>query len=276
MNDSNNSDEKRGNTSPSSPNKALVKKNKRYRKIVFTLNNYSEDEVTQITQEFTKLGMYIMGKEVAPKTGTPHIQGYVEFKKQVYFTTLKKIMPRANIQQANGTRAQNIKYCSKEGDFVSTFPPTLKEKLLKKYEDVKWHDWQQQVIDLNEQEPNDRTVNWFWEGKGGVGKSFLCKYLTLKCDAVIAEGKKADVFNQIKSWMEFKEEGPRTVILDIPRHARDYINYGCIEQVKNGLIYSGKYEGGICCFENPHVFIFANSPPDYDKFSEDRWNVIEI
>ena len=73
-----------------------------------------------------------------------------------------------------------------------------------------------------------------------------------------------------------EEKEFKIVLLDIPRSAEGYINYGVLEQLKNGLLYSGKYEGGKCLFDDVHVVVFANFMPDRSQFSEDRWNIIEL
>lgn len=75
-------------------------------------------------------------------------------------------------------------------------------------------------------------------------------------------------------WMDTHEdEDPKIIICDIPRTNLEYINYGAIESIKNGMIYSGKYEGGQCIFDNPHVVVFANELPDGSKMSRDRWRI---
>lgn len=267
---SNNSGEE-GNTGTSSP------PNRRYRSACFTLNNWTEEIYNSITQELSQRAKgFVIGKEVG-ESGTPHLQGYVEFKAQVYFTTLKKLAPTAHWEKAKGNREQNIKYCTKDGDFVCTFPLPRRERLLQSYSQVTWKPWQQQVIDIIESPRDDRTINWFWEPTGNVGKSFLAKYLVLKYDAIIADGKKDNVFAQTLKWIEnHNEQDPILILLDIPRYNKEYINYGVLESLKNGMIYSGKYEGGIACFESPHVIVFSNSRPDTDKLSYDRWNIVEI
>lgn len=258
-----------GNTKTSPP---------RFRRVCFTLNNYLEEDVVTLSQYFEKIDAnYIMGKEVGTECGTKHIQGYVEFKKMVRFTTLKKIDDRIHWEKAIGDREANIKYCSKEGDFKSTFTVDRRTRLLQKYDTVIWKGWQQDVIDIIQSEPDSRTIYWFWEPTGNVGKSFLCKYLDLKYDAIIGEGKSADIFNQVKMWCDANENiDPRVILLDVPRYSLGYINYGAIEKLKNGHIYSGKYEGGKIAFECPHVIVFANSEPDTHFLSEDRWSIIKI
>jgi len=48
------------------------------------------------------------------ETGTPHFQGYVEFKQPLRIAAMKKICPRAHFEIAKGSQAQNKKYCTKE------------------------------------------------------------------------------------------------------------------------------------------------------------------
>jgi len=54
------------------------------------------------------------------------------------------------------------------------------------------------------------------------------------------------------------------------------MSYTGMEEIKDMFFYSGKYEGGMVCGRNPHVMVFANEPPDYDKMSANRWKVTEI
>ncbi len=246
----------------------------RLRKACFTLNNYSEEEYNKITQSFSTF-KYVIGKEGDEKT--PHLQGYVEFNKQLSFKQIKEMIPRAHIEKPRGNRDQNIAYCSKEGNFVSNFPMKRRERLLSKYSNVVWKEWQQDVINIINEAPDERTIHWIWDKDGNIGKSFLSKFIYLKYDTILGSGKKADVFNQINTWIGGDEEkDPHVILLDIPRYNLDYVNYGCIEEIKNGLIYSGKYEGGVCAFDPPHVIVFANEAPDLHKMSADRWRVVGL
>lgn len=247
----------------------------RSRKWCFTLNNYSEEEVKKLSQDLSDY-KYVIGREVG-ESGTPHLQGYVEHKNQITFSKMKKLMPRAHIEKARGNGKQNYTYCSKEGNFITnmdfrTHREKLADECLTEYNDVKWLPWQQEILDLK----NDkRTIHWYWEAEGNVGKSFLCKYLAITRKVIICEGKKADIFNQVNTMIEAKTT-PKLIICDIPRTAIDYINYGALEQLKNGMLYSGKYEGGVCIFPSPLVICLANMPPDRSKMSADRWHIVDI
>jgi len=59
----------------------------------------------------------VQGREVAPTTGTHHIQGYCEFKSQRTFQSVCKLLPGAHIEVAHGDSKQNREYCIKDGDF---------------------------------------------------------------------------------------------------------------------------------------------------------------
>lgn len=90
-------------------------KDPQYRNVCFTLNNYTQEEYTNI------IGMtcryMVVGKEVG-ESGTPHLQGYIEFAGSVRFSTLKRNMPRAHIERRYGTALQASNYCKKDGDFT--------------------------------------------------------------------------------------------------------------------------------------------------------------
>lgn len=248
----------------------------RSRRWVFTLNNYTEEEIDRVTQKHYQFNI-IFGKEIG-KNGTPHLQGYIEAKNAIALSTLQSILPRAHWEKARGNRQSNIAYCSKDGNFFSTFEEDCCTKMLKSYNSCGWYPWQNVILEEIRNEPENRTINWIFDKTGNVGKSFLCKYLALQYqdELIIGEGKKTDVYNQILTFYTKHEKGPRIVILDIPRSNIDYINYAAVESIKNGLIYSGKYEGGICIFPYPHVYVFANERPDLSKFSRDRWCIREI
>jgi len=252
---------------------------KQLRKVSFTLNNWTDEEIHKIVCIFEKIEcLYIMGKEIAPTTGTPHIQGYIEFKKQKTWNAISKMLPRAHLEKTIGTREENLVYCMKSDKTPITnfkkLPIDRKQKLLEKwYRDTIWRKWQAELLDILSKPADSRTIHWFWEPNGNSGKSYLAKYLYLSRPCIIAEGKANDIFNGLLTHFEEFPDDVETelvIIVDVPRSSIGYLNYGALEKIKNGLIYSGKYEGGTCVFEHPHLIVFANEAPSQYEWSKDR------
>lgn len=263
-----------------------TKTSKRSRKWCFTLNNWTVEEYNTITQAFsTKKWDFIIGKEIGEEKETPHLQMFVRSKNPISFETLKKINERMKIICCKGSTEQNVKYCSKDNDFkqegLDEYLPkqSIEERLLEiEYKDVIWKDWQRDILNTLNGPINKRTIIWIWETTGNVGKSFLCKYIAMKYNCIIATGKTADIFNQTLEWREnFPDELQiPPVIIDIPRSEFAHINYAALEQLKNGFLYSGKYNGGKVFGLSPHCFVYANSPPEFEEMSEDRFIIIEL
>lgn len=85
---------------------------------VFTINNYSDEELSSLKQRLQEHSQYaIIGQEQA-STGTEHLQGFVSFKKKVRFSGAKQIIgDRAYIAPSRASAAANQAYCSKDGQF---------------------------------------------------------------------------------------------------------------------------------------------------------------
>ena len=82
---------------------------------VFTVNNYTEENYTEVLKlEYKYL---CVGREVGAKNGTPHLQGYIEFKDGKTFTKMKKLLPRAWLGIRKGTPEQASDYCKKESQY---------------------------------------------------------------------------------------------------------------------------------------------------------------
>lgn len=82
---------------------------------VFTLNNYSEDEYNNIIN--FNCNYIVVGKEVGEE-GTPHLQGYVEFKTNHRLKALKEFGQRIHWEKRRGTSEEASQYCKKENNFV--------------------------------------------------------------------------------------------------------------------------------------------------------------
>lgn len=235
----------------------------------FTLNNYVYEEIPLI-EEILKheCKWYIFQEETGELTGTPHLQGTICLKDKRRDTEVRRFF------QANWDKTRKILgaviYCKK----YATRTGQIFSHGIKVPEPIRVHEpygWQLEVINIINTEPDERTVHWFWEATGKVGKSALTKYLVARKQAVIGNGKANDIFHNIS-----KNIGLKLFVCDVPRENIHLINYGAIEMVKNGLIFSGKFDSGQYIFNSPHVFVFANIPPDERHLSQDRWHIVEV
>jgi len=83
----------------------------------FTINNYTPE--MEVVIQHWDCAYLVYGHEVAPSTGTPHLQGYVFFESQRSFETMKKKFDKsAHWTPAKGSALQNHKYCTKDADGV--------------------------------------------------------------------------------------------------------------------------------------------------------------
>lgn len=250
-----------------------------------TVNNWTEEEWDQMDQIFETnedIKCACMGKEVGEE-GTPHLQCYIEFK--------KRIRPReSGIFKEFGTRIHwgdkfgkpckkkmptqvGINYCSKDGDFKCyRCKPSRKLKLIDPT-----YEWEKTILEEIKEEPDDRTIHWIWSRKGAMGKTQFCKYLVAKHNACVLHGKGGDIRHGLAQWIEAHGEYPDVVVYPIPRcFNNEYLSYEGLENIKDMFFYSGKYEGGQVNGPPPHLYVFANCEPDWEKMSEDRWEVSNI
>jgi len=87
----------------------------------FTLNNYSDEEVSfisQVAQDAAVFKYFIFGREVG-EAGTPHLQGFFITQVSQRLSAVRRLVsPRAHYATARGTSVQNRDYCSKDGNFT--------------------------------------------------------------------------------------------------------------------------------------------------------------
>jgi hypothetical protein len=135
----------------------------RARAYCFTINNWNDTDASQLQAlwDSGKCKYFIAGKETGEE-GTPHIQGYVMFKAQTSFSTLKSFISRAHIEVARGTAEENIAYCSKDGEYIEhgDRPMTSKQKGEKGKE--YWESQWQLAVDnkLEDIDPKLKLTHW--------------------------------------------------------------------------------------------------------------------
>lgn len=234
----------------------------------YTLNNYDPDDALSM------LGIpctfHIMGKEVS-STGTSHLQGYIIFENNKRLNGVKKIQPSAHWEVARGTTEDNVKYCSKDGDYEVVGTKPLSKVEIGQKERERWILILQHAKQgtLEEHDPKvyyqtystaeklaskyakpkaiEKTVNVFW-GATATGKSY---------DAWMQSGPDTFVKDpRSKFWYGYS--GQKNMIIDEFRGGIDISHmlrwldrYPLIVEIKNG--------SSVCEVEN--IWITSNLHP---------------
>lgn len=309
----------------------------------FTWNNYTPTDIEAIKIWFPQqvdIRAIMFEEEVAPTTGTPHLQGFIVFKSKKTFKQVKEFFAvNVHLEMMKGSIEQNKLYCSKDNTGVTVLgvlPMSAKQKGQKgglhghkgaihgakapdpwallqaditagmskkdaaiKYPDLfgrcnkgfgetfelfkpkpmydirtrfaKLFEWQIELFELLEQEPNSRDVLWIWSNEGAVGKSETLKHL-VSCNGFqpMQNAQSRDLSCAWKGG---------NVAFDYSRHQEGEINYSIIENIKNKLVFSPKYESTCKMsdnFKDVYVVCFSNSLPDITKLSHDRWKIYKI
>lgn len=252
-----------------------------YRYWCLTLNNPSNDEMDQLLAIVVKKGWEgIIAKEIGDISNLAHLQGFIKSKNQIRLSTLKSINERIHWEPTKSNELNNVKYCSKDGCILwKNLELTLEQQVFdSEYGNgVIWKPFQKYIIEKLESIPDSRTIHWIYDKEGCCGKSYLAKWIAISpWNGIVGDGKQNDIFNQIKVFIDVNKTSPHVILFDIPRTQMEYLNYGMIEKIKGGLLYSGKFEGGKCVFKYPHIFVFSNSLPDLENWTIDRYVILSI
>lgn len=254
---------KNGNTTSKSQSIQLYK-------WCFTFNNYEKNDIIEIKNTFNSICKKYVFQEETGENGTKHLQGSIWLNKKMRPSEFKLSKKIHWEKMRNEKACEN--YCSKENTrtgeiFTLGFPKPL--KLI-----TNLYPWQQNIKDICLTEPDDRTINWYWEPIGNIGKTQFIKYMIFHHKVLYCcKGKYADIIN-----LAFNQDMNETdvVMFNLPKEDKAKISYSALECIKDGLICNTKFETGSKIFNSPHVFVFSNFPPDTEKLSKDRWNIVEL
>lgn len=237
----------------------------------FTFNNYADSDIVILRHVFDEFCFMYAFQEETGESGTKHLQGIISLKKRGRDTELG--LPKAIHWEKPINVKDSYLYCTKEstrtgGVYTKNYTLPYRFKLNDLY------DWQTDIVKIIKEEPDDRSVHWFWSQKGSVGKSVFVKHLVMNHNAILlTKGKYSDICNIIYKADMVKN---RIVIFDLPRNNGNSVSYDAIESIKNGMITNTKYETGFYCFPPPHIIVFANESPVEESLSEDRWIIKQL
>lgn len=244
----------------------------------FTWNNYEIQEVELAYLQLMTICTKIEMQEEKGENGTPHIQGCIELIKKARPLTFgldKKI----HWEKTKSKKAAS-EYCLKEESRTGKQWIYPHRATLKLITEAMFRECQKEIFMIKDNEPNDRTIHWFIDKKGGCGKSALARLMKAKYGAHYIKGGKGEsiLFQlgtklgakgyQMKEW--------ETIIIDYPRTLEGMVSYTALETIKDGMICSTKYEGVDVMINSPHLIVFANWGPRIEAMSLDRWDIREL
>lgn len=238
----------------------------------FTLFNYEVNDLEKaFRQRLSDISnKFLYGREVCPTTSSKHLQGFCALKKPMRLTELK-LPGNPHLEPCYAAEFNNLNYCSKDNDSIVSkgFP-----KPVDILNDNSLYTWQSNLVDVIKSPPDTRKIYWVFEELGNTGKSSFVKYCVVKFNALFCDGgKKSDIINLV---FNNNMDECNLIIWDIPRCNFNGISYSALESIKNGLVCNTKYETGVKLFNPPHIIVFANSPPEVEKLSMDRWQIYNI
>lgn len=237
-----------------------------YRWVITVPMKLTAKELSQELHVFCK-EFYFQGEE-GSETGYKHWQGCVSLKDKQYFLAVKNLMPAGtHIEQARDWHAAK-NYCNKDDTRIEG-PYDHSTEFIKTLALNSLYPWQQDLLKMLEQPADDRTILWLWDKPGNIGKTQLAKYLLVHHKAAYFSGGRAcDI--------AYCYTGQKICIFNFSRSKEGNVSYDAMESLKDGVVFSPKYESKIKIFNSPHVIVFANFAPNNAALSKDRWDIRKI
>lgn len=281
----------------------------------FTLNNYTDDDIQRIESRTNLYDYVVIGREVGA-SGTPHLQGFVSFPDRVrrnhcvdvigqaHFTVARSIADSIRYCKKDGdfielgvapngpgtrTDLEAFKTAVASGnldmkklrndysDIVAKYPKFCHDYVQdhipqKTVEMFPLRPWQQALYDSLKQAPDSRSIFFIVDVTGNTGKTWFAHYYCFLNDnaQVLLPGKKCDMCYALQPFT-------RVLFVDVPRAKQgEFLQYDFLEDVKNGYVFSPKYESRIKHLPQCHVVVLMNEDPDLNKLSRDRYVIRRI
>lgn len=206
--------------------------------------------------------------EKGEKSEFLHWQIELSLKHKEYFSEFKNLFGfnKAHIEPTKDYFAAKA-YCSKETTRV--MGPFNEKTDFLTYITV-LRQWQKDLEAelLIPPEYFSRKIIWYYDNSGSMGKSEFCRRMGILHKASLVTGKQNG-----KDVAFYIGEDPKIILFDLERGDSCRFDYHMIQYLKNGQIFSPKYESGVKFFNKPHIVIFSNEMPDIDALTHDKWDI---
>lgn len=240
---------------------------------VFTLNNYNDTNLEYFNHPSFmsnfNVRYMVIGKEVA-ESGTPHLQGYIEFINAISFDGCRKILVQCHIEKRRGKPSQAEEYCKKDGNFVEYGKPlkqgertdlnaianlvmegksldSIAEEVPSEF--IKFNRGIT-ALHTNLQKHRDRniapTVEWYY-GPTGAGKT---KKAVEKCETFYIK-------DETKWWDGYDQQ--EAIIIDDFDGKWPFRN---LLRLLDRYPYQAEIKGGTVKINSPFILITCEFPPD--------------
>jgi len=250
-----------------------------------------EDFVNLLRPLFKK---WCFQEEAVPTTGTLHYQGRGSLFKKKRLPELIKLMldvdKHFHFSESNNNSNQTeafyaMKYDTRTRgpwtDITWKVPPYIPRQFRGLIDRL--HPWQQTVLD-SRHEFNDRVVNMIVDIGGNNGKSTVAALGDLHHGGIDLPpvGDHKELLQVVCDLLMAKEcREPGIVFVDLPRSlTTDTKKFGpfmtAIEQIKKGKVFDLRFHYKEWWFDSPAVWVFANSAPNLNQMSRDRWRFWKI
>lgn len=250
------------------------------------LKNFFQDKSNDVEVVFG-----VAARETGEHSVHPHFQVYFETNKRTKIKNRLQTLFGSNfhVELARGTRDANVRYVYavdkayeigwivlKKGDVE--VPRGYNSRAMNLTKNFKPRPFQKDIIDLIDQKEPGRLIHWFYEERGNTGKTFLGQILHRLRGAIMVGGRASDILHALARVREIVGQDPPIVVIDMSRAQSFPPGLATtIENVSDGLFFSGKYESTMIDMKlPPHVFVFANYEPDISLLSVDRWRIHQI
>jgi len=247
----------------------------------FTLKaeNITKDDILSWLEKNAKTWCFQLEK--GETTGYVHFQGRVSLRKKVRLTGQIKVQPwenHCNWSVTSNTNSGNCFYVLKDDTRIEG-PWTEKDVQVYIPRQIReigaLYPWQQSIVNVADVW-DTRTINMIYDPKGNIGKSVLVGYM--RCHGL---ARKLPPLNDYKDVMRIICDMPtsRCYLFDMPRAMKkDKLGqlYTAIEEIKSGYAFDDRYSFKEKFFDCPNIWIFANTLPDFDMLSGDRWKIWEV
>lgn len=233
----------------------------------FTLNNPTDAEKDKL-DEHVNMKYMVYGREVAPETGTPHLQGFIVFVRNQRLSACRKLLDRAHWEAARGSAAEAAAYCKKDGSFVEwgdcPVPKEVQEKerwakarraaiagnmeeipddiFIRCYSQVK------RIAAEHQHKPEPLEVmdfHWYW-GESGTGKSHTAR--TENPDHYL---------KQLNKWWDGYKGEACVIIEEWSPKTTDYLA-SYLKQWADKWPFNAEVKGSTMCIRPPKLIVTSN------------------